>query len=275
MRTIIVATDFSPAAHNAVNYATDMALALQAQLVVLHVYQIPVAVTDTPLLMLSVDELRDAAEEKLKTLYDGLMHITSGKLAITTVARLGNTIDELEELASNHQPFAIVLGTTGMSNFEATLFGSTTALAVKHLNWPVFAIPTGKEYGTGIQKIGFACDFNNVRETTPFAEINNLVKIFGASLHVVHIEKESEEDKTKLKESSILKLWLEESQPSFEFITHDDIEDAINEFAENSNLDLLIVIPKKHSGLAALFHKSNTKQLIFHSNIPVVCMHEE
>ena len=58
MKTIIVPTDYSPAATNAVNYAADMALAIKADLLLVHVYQIPVAVGDMPLALVSVEEMQ-------------------------------------------------------------------------------------------------------------------------------------------------------------------------------------------------------------------------
>ena len=49
MKTLIVVTDFSPAASNAVNYAADMALTINATLLILHVYQLPVIYLEVPL----------------------------------------------------------------------------------------------------------------------------------------------------------------------------------------------------------------------------------
>ncbi len=59
-----------------------------------------------------------------------------------------------------------------------------------------------------------------------------------------------------------------------DFIKHKDIEDGINEFAETHDLDLVIAIPKKHRLLDGLFKKSSTRQLVFESHVPVMCVHE-
>ena len=48
MKTIIVATDFSSTALNAANYAADMALAINADLLLLYVYQLPVSYSEVP-----------------------------------------------------------------------------------------------------------------------------------------------------------------------------------------------------------------------------------
>ena len=65
MKKIIIPTDFSPAALNATHYAMDMALAINGSLHLLHIYQLPISVTDAPLVLISVDELKENAEKKL------------------------------------------------------------------------------------------------------------------------------------------------------------------------------------------------------------------
>jgi nucleotide-binding universal stress UspA family protein len=275
MKTIIIPTDFSPAATNAVNYGVDMALAVNAGVLLLHVYNIPIALGDVPVALLSVDELKQAAEENIGRLKTDLEHITSGKLKINTEARLGNLIDELEEVCKKIQPFAIIMGTTGLSAVERTLFGSNTLSAIKHLKYPVICVPKGKEYGNGVHKIGLACDFREVVETTPVSEIKDFVKEFHAQLFVMNVDYDNRQFKPETPEQSVLlHTALEDIHPEYHFITHKDIEDGINEFAETHNLDLVIAIPKKHKLLNGLFKKSSTRQLVFESHVPVMCVHE-
>lgn len=273
MKTIIVPTDYSPAATNAVNYAADMALAIKADLLLVHIYQLPLAVADVPLALVSVEEMQKTEENRISSLKADVEHITSGKINITTQARLGSIIDELVELCNNTEPFAIVMGTTGLSAIERTLFGSTTLSVIKHLTWPVICIPKGKEYGAGIKKIGFACDLQDVEASTPFEQITHFVKELKAELHILNVEQQK--PKADIAEqTAILGTAVSEMNPQFHFIDHKDIEDGINEFAEENNLDLVIAIPKKHKLLEKLFRPGSTKQLVFESHIPVMCIHE-
>ena len=275
MKTIIIPTDFSPAADNAVNYGVDMALAIDASVLLLHVYNIPIALGDVPVALLSVDELKNAAETNIMQLKKNLDHVASGKLKIYTETRLGNVVDELEELVKKIHPFAVVMGTTGLSAVERTLFGSNTLTAIKHLACPVICVPKGKEYGNGVRKIGLACDFKEVVETTPVAEIKEFVKEFHAQLFVLNVDYDHHQHNSDTPEQSVLlQTALEEVHPEYHFITHKDIENGINEFAETHNLDLLIAIPKKHKLLEGLFRKSSTKHLVFESHVPVMCVHE-
>jgi len=275
MKTIIVPTDFSPTAINAMNFAADMAVNIDASLMLLHVYQVPVSMTDVPVVLVSSDELKKSAEKNLHESKEAVTHITSGKIRVYTEAVLGDVSDELEEVCEEIDPFAVIMGTRGASGVERVLFGSTTLTAIRHLKWPVIVVPPGKEYGAGIKKIGFACDFEKVVETTPVQFIRNMVKEFGAELHVLNVDHEGKHFKPETpEESMLLHELLADLHPNYHFIEHADVEDGINDFVDKNNIDLLITIPKKHKLLDSLFKKSSTKQLVTQSHVPVMCVHE-
>lgn len=276
MKTIIVPTDFSPVSNNATNFAVDMALAVNANILLLNVYNIPVAYSgDAPMLLLSVDELKKGSETELEKLKEKIGHVTSGKIKVSTEAKMGNIVDELEKLCKKIQPFAVVMGAKGTSAVEKIVFGSTTLTAIRHLTWPVICVPAGKEYGKGIKKVGFACEFKNVASTTPIHLIKQIVKEFSAELHILNVDYKEKHYSTETPAQFLqLNNLVEGMKPHYHFINHPDIEDGINEFAETNNLDLVIAIPKKHKLLEGIFKPSSTRQLVFQSHIPVMCVHE-
>lgn len=275
MKTIIVPTDFSPVATNALHYAIDMAKSIKASLLLLHVYNIPVSYTDVPVVLVSVEEMKKTADEKINELKKEVEHIVSGEIKIYTETRLGNVADELENLCNSINPFAVVMGSKGASGIERMIFGSNTLTAIRHLTWPVICVPPGKTFGTGIKKVGFACDFRNVVESTPVHFIRDFVNEWGAELHVLNVDhKEKHFTPDTPEQSALLHTMLEGARPQYHFIDHEDIEDGINEFAEKNNLDMIITIPKKHKLLEGIFKPSSTKQLVYQSHVPVMCIHE-
>ena len=275
MKTIIAATDFSPVSLNAVNFAADMALHLDARILLFHAYSIPVSYSDVPVALLSVEEVKKSSELQLGQLKEKIIHVTSGKIRIDTECIMGNTVDELENLCKKIQPFAVVMGAKGKTGLEKVIFGSTALTAIRHLTWPVICVPPGRDFSKGIKKIGFACDFKQVAYTTPVQAIHQIVKEFDAELHVLNVDYNNKQFRPDTPEQSfLLHQLLEDLRPQYHFITGADVEDEINRFAENNNLDLVIAIPKKHKLLEGIFKPSSTKELIFQSHIPVMCVHE-
>ena len=275
MRTILVPTDFSAIATNALHYALEMANAIKGNLMLLHVYQVPVNYSDAPIVLVSVDELRKAAERKMEEVRAMARKILQADQKIYAETRLGNVTDELESICEKIRPFAVVMGTKGASAFERVVFGSNALSAIRHLHVPVICVPPGKTFGKGIKKIGFACDYKEIVDTTPTRIIRDLVKNFDAELYVLNVNENGRDREDKPEQTVLLETLLGDLRPTYYFMEHADIEDAINEFAEKNNLDLIISIPKKHKLVDKLFKKSSTRQLVYQSHVPVMCIHEE
>ncbi|MGL6269970.1 MAG: universal stress protein [Chitinophagaceae bacterium] len=274
MKTLIVPTDFSPVSLNAVNYAADMAMSIDASLILLNVYQIPVTFSELPVVNISIEEIKKISELKIEELKKGLEHVSSGKLKIYGESRMGDVVDEIESFSKKISPFAVVMGTKGASGLERLFLGSSTLTAIRQLNFPVIVVPPGAIF-SGIKNLGFACDLNEVVETTPGDLIHSVCNTFNAKLQVLNVDYKNRHFKPVTPEESILlHTMLEDLNPVYQYIDHPDVAEGINMFAETQGVDMIITIPKKHKLLSGLFQKSHTKDLVFHAHIPIMCIHE-
>jgi nucleotide-binding universal stress UspA family protein len=271
MKTIIIATDFSAAALNAADYAADMAAAINASLLLLHI--IPTAVTYTEMpVIINDDEMLRNTENEITELKVQLLARVKSKINITTEVRMGRFFNELEAVCENIKPYTVVMGSQGTTAAERFLFGSHTVHAMNDLMWPLVTVPPESKFDA-IKKVGLACDFNNVVERTPIDEIKMLVKDFNAALHVLNTGKEKVFDPEIVFQSGLLQQILEGLKPVYHFISDENADEGIMDFAEKNNIDLLVVLPKRHSLLNKLFHKSHSKQFVLHSHVPVMVLH--
>ncbi|PWU01885.1 MAG: hypothetical protein C5B52_06360 [Bacteroidetes bacterium] len=275
MKILVVPTDFSPVSINAMNYAVNMADAIGANIMLVHIFQIPVSFnTDIYIPTISPDELQKINDERIQELKQKIEQTGSGKIKVYAEAKMGEIVDELNAICKSINPFAIVMGTKGQSAVERLFLGSATLSAIRHLHAPIIVVPPGAEFKQ-IKKIGLACDFKQVVDTTPVSEIKELVQLFNAELEVLNVDyKKKNSDSEKSEQSLLLDTLLEGTNPKYYFINNAVVEDGINEFAESNAIDLLMVIPKKHRLLDGLFQKSHTSQLAFHSHIPIISIHE-
>jgi nucleotide-binding universal stress UspA family protein len=275
MKLIVVPTDFSPIADNALKYGMDLAAALGSSIMIVHVYQIPISYSEVPLVTISLDEIRKASEDKLAELKHNIETITDGKLIVYTESRLGDVADEVNKLAKTLQPFAIVMGSRGVTGAGRFFLGSNSLAIINKLNTPVIIIPPGSQFKS-FKKIGLATDFREVVDRTPVIPIRALVNFFNAELHVLNVDYERKHFKPETPQESLnLDMLLSGMNPVYDFIESKDIDDGINSFAERNNLDLIITLPQKHSFLESLFEKSVTRELIHHTHIPLMCIHKE
>jgi nucleotide-binding universal stress UspA family protein len=279
MKTLVVPTDFSSVSVNALNYAVDMAQSINAGIVLLHVYSVPVSFTDSPISQVatvSIEEIKRTSEERLEEMKNNVIRITSGQVTVYTEARLGEAMEELEAVCKSVEPLAVVMGSHGTTGLERLIMGSTTLNVIRHLKYPVIVVPPGTSYHA-IKKIGLACDFKDIVESIPVDYIKNIVREFNAELYVLNVQYEEEgvdyNDETTV-DSAYLEAMLQDVNPSFFFLNKKDVVEGINEFAEKNGLDMVMVIPKKHRLIDSLFHKSQSKELVTHSHIPIVSIHE-
>lgn len=273
MKTIIVTTDFSPAADNAAEYAAGMASYYHKELLLLHVYEIPVTYGDVPIAA-NLDEMIKLANEQIGTLKDSLIQKYGKTLNVTTEVSIGSFFDVLEDTCTRIQPYAVVLGSQGGNATEHFLFGSHATHAMTRLSWPIIAVPPHATFHT-IDTIGLACEFEDIANTVPVKTISMWVKDFNASQQVLNVSKHLGSDPHSIHEACILKEMLRALNPTYHFIQHPDVDTdvALTDLVKVNKIDLLIALPKKHSTFEKIFKKSHTKQLAFHCEAPVMALH--
>ena len=114
MKTILVPTDFSQAALSALNYAADFAMAIHADLFLLHIYQ-RVAYGELPIPTNSEDICQDYQKE-LDALKKHISLRSAGNLNIETEVRTSITFHhELKAACENIRPYAVVMGSQGFN----------------------------------------------------------------------------------------------------------------------------------------------------------------
>ncbi|MEO6549847.1 MAG: universal stress protein [Ferruginibacter sp.] len=271
MKTILVATDFSPAALNAAHYAAGMALAINADILLLHVYQIPVSYSEVAVAVNEAD-MTDTVEKAMSDLKVSLIAQSGGKLKIGTKISIGIFSYNLQLACESVMPYAVIMGSQGTSAAERFIFGSHTVLAVQYLKCPLITVPSGVEF-SAVKKIGLACDFVKVLDTTPVKEICMLLNDLNAELHVLNSGQNEMFDANIVFGTSLMARMFSPHKPKYHFISNGNTDEAIIDFAGRNEIDLLIVLPKHHNILDKIIHKSHTKQLVLHCNVPVVAIH--
>ena len=215
MKTLLVATDFSYAASNAADYAAEMAVAINADILLLHVYQIPVVYLEVPVATNETDMILDA-EKSMGQLKDKLTNKTGSKLHIESEIRVGLFFGELQAVCERVRPYAVVMGSQGTTAAERFFLGGHAVYAMKHLTWPLITVSPEAKF-SAIKKIGLACDFDNVVETMPVDEIKTLVNDFHAELHILNTGKQRTYNPEIVFESGMLRNMLKDIQTDYHF----------------------------------------------------------
>ncbi len=274
MKLIVVPTDFSPIADNALRYAMDMAVAMGAGLQLINVYQLPISFSEVPLVTISVDELRKISEDKLAELKHNINTITGGKINVYAESKLGDVAEEVQKLCNTLHPFAVVMGTRGVTGVGKFFLGSNTMEVIGISGVPVIVVPPGAQFRP-FKKVALTTDLRDVVETMDVEPVKDVVGFFNADLHVLNVDYERRRFTAATPEESLkLDTLLSGLHPVYDFIENKDVNEGITAFAEKNNIDLLITMPKKHSFIERIFEKSTTRELIHETHLPLMCIHK-
>jgi nucleotide-binding universal stress UspA family protein len=272
MKTIIIATDFSTAAMNAATYGIKMAESVKADVMLFNVFEV-LANYGEMVIDINVDNLKKDAVSDMEALKSELIRNTGTKINITSDVRLGVFNYELNTLCETVNPYAVIMGSQGKAAAERVLFGTHALYAMKHLVWPLITIPATATF-SAIKNIGLAYDFEKELDSNFTEEIKLLAHDFDATIHVLNAAKEDEFDADFVMLSSRLEKMLAPFTVKYHFITSDNANQGIIDFADKNDIDLLIVMPKYHSLLEKIIFKSHIKQMVLHSHVPVLALHK-
>lgn len=275
MKKIIACTDFSKNAKAAVDYAFALAQHYKAELVLIHSYLVPVPVSEVPPSTEMFEQARQTAEEYITKLKEELQLTNTTAIPITTYIENENLLLCLEEYCKKTNPDLVVLGTRGQRDIVDVLVGSNTMKVINHLTYPLLVVPACAKFKP-LKKIGFACDFEKVVETTPVDLIKKLTADFNAELFVLNVDFKNKHFTSETpEESMLLDHLLFKLKPRYQFLEGKDIPSTIDEFAQTNELDIIITIPKTHGAFERFFKGTHTSKLIYHTLIPLLCVHEK
>lgn len=266
MKTIIVPTDFSDASTNAVLFAADLALEINATLKIYHAVPERVVLIDNMEYDVEYEET-EIAMQQLETLQERIKTYTQYRLGINVQLKYGHIDRILEESCKQATPFAIVMAATEKTAIQRFLQGSET-LSVSHkLGVPLLLIPDKAEY-KGFKRIAIATDLNEVYDTMPLDSLTHWMEAFKPTLEIVFVKEEGKFMPQDVSGAIALQTHFEKYHPTLRYIQKSNIAEGINTYLNEILPDLLVIVPKKH----AFIHKSLSKQFIIHPTVPTMIL---
>jgi nucleotide-binding universal stress UspA family protein len=275
MKKFLVPTDFSETSKNAASYAAQMAAAIPgAKVILINVSDKFTAGSDGSPLTETKKDRRTILTQALAQMVDEIRG--GANVEIEYVIEEGSSLVETLDRFVRHQGVnMIVMGITGASRLEQLFIGSNTLDMVDAGVCPVMIVPPNAKFKP-IKNVLFASDFKEVDTTIPAEPVKSVLDLFRASLHIVNVDSEHYVEITDEYKAQRVKLEkiLGSYTPEFYFIRQYDFLDAVSQFTQDKNIDVIVTVPKEHSFLSGLFKTSHTKKLAYHSHVPIIAIHE-
>jgi len=160
----------------------------------------------------------------------------------------------------------------GMSN---SIFGSIAISVIRKTDSPVLLIPENSIY-TPITKIGLAADLDSDSEINRYALLCEIAQKNNSLISIFNVQREGDEMKLgetfgKMKAS----LNFSELQTVFSTIIDTNVVRGIGRFIKENTENVLVMIAHRHNFLERMFGKVHTKEMSYHTKIPLLVLHDQ
>ena len=276
MRKILIPTDFSENALNAIKNAVIHFKYEQCEIYLMHAY---------------IDELYEAKKDYSNSDFEAfkknLISVIENKMATLlaeikkfspnpkhtfyTLLQNGTLIDESNDIVDRENIDLLIMGTLGESNQKNKTFGSNTIQVLKYVKCPVMAIPKGyASYSP--KKLLFTTDYQLPYKRRELKLISTLAKSFVAKINFLYVSNFESLSHRQEDNKSFLESCFRSNLIEFHSKQGKDLTNAINTFIQEYDIDLLIMVNSRHSFLENILYKSTIDAIGLHIKIPFLVL---
>lgn len=273
MKTILVPTDFSKCANNAMMYALEVAKRIEANVVALYVVYPSEGVDNN---MYDAFMIDDYVEQRKKAMESWVKRFKRSEplkgIKIETECRVGFPVSVISHAASQLNVDLIVMGTTGANGLKGVLLGSTSGGVLSSSNRPVLVVPKNAAF-RNYARFVMATDFKMKLDKRSMNILKSLLNVEHAGLEVVHVIEDPTKEKGRRDQEASHSEKLEDIPHLFHYIHDKNVPRAISHFLESIDASGLVTVAHEHSLMHKLFFKSVSRSLAHHTSVPMLVLH--
>ena len=278
MKKILVPTDFSTCANNAVDFAVQSAKILPMEVTLLHAFELKGNI-DTDYIGVNKEfnqSLMDEVHNKLALLKSSIEE-TEG-VVVTTYIFKGTVNEAILQAAKDKRIDLIVMGTLGASGIKEKLWGSKTAAVIGNSKVPVMVIPY--EYKWKKPKKVLMVTNHFEKEPAILDFLFKLADLYMAQVHVV-VFTDDDDDKAVTflehtrKTPQYEKMLKEQYKVDTLTVTNlfgKEFEETLEDYIRQNEIDILVMVTYQRKLLDRIFHPSMTKRMSYHTKIPLLAI---
>ena len=271
MQTIIVATDYSEEAQNALDYAACLARQSNSKIALYNSYRISVHAANGLISPETITKLVQENREKLKQTAARISK--KYQIPVEYYTKYCTVEEGLNELAEQIRADMVIMGMRS-NRLEYKLFGNTTISVIKNAYFPVLVVPEGATY-KNLEKILFACDYHTISENA-LEILKQLALKFNAELQILHIGTTS----LATTDFALKKAVLDEIERALKGLNYsfcemeeeEDVERGIIKGLREFGADMLLMAHHKKGFWSSIFNKSRTREMALKVEIPLLAL---
>lgn len=272
MKKILIPTDFSSCAVNAVDFAIRLFSEADTKFYILNAFEVTSSLPELPDSI--YEEVKDYSEKALAIEKNRIMkEFGINENNIETIARSGRPVYLSKELIQKEQIDAVVLGTTGATGAKELLVGSTAGKFINQVKATMFIVPQDAQFKP-FESILYTTNLQHEEKENVLQPLTDLLNRFNGSLRILHAtETEGELATYQTRELDKLLDWYKGHDAQYvQHFAGEKIDECISDYMNTHNIDLLAMVPRHYNIVERLFHYSISRKMAYHSHTPILIM---
>lgn len=275
MKKILIATDFSTAAGNATEYGVALAKSFNAKVVLFSAYQqVPIPVSEVPV-VITPEEYAVHVQRQLDDV--ALKMSDKYQISIVTVRKPGPSTHAILDAVKEYQPDLIVTGMKKKFAAFRRILGSTVTELSRQIPVPMLVIPEEAGYTNAVNiALANEDDLGPDIDGQVLTALREIAERFHSKVFLVRVTKNRFREAYEVMNRPFrLSRILSTVDPKFECIEGNNIVQSLTQFIDAYTINMLALLPHKHSLLERWFIKSTTKSMVFESPVPLLILPEK
>lgn len=270
MNKILVPTDFSEQAENALKVAAMLAKKHDAEIYLLHMMEIPMQQIDPGAVQSDIPETLFFMKLAHKKFEDLLESDFLEGITVHETVKADITFNEIKDACKEYGVDLIVMGSHGASGLKEMFVGSNAEKVVRTSDVPVLVIKN-KHESFDISDFVFASDFKNDNKET-YKQAIKFANAVDAKIHLLMVNTANNFITSYDAKERINDFISGQSFDNYTITVHNDttVEQGVLNFSKDINADLIGISTHGRQGIAHFFNSSISEDLVNHAKRPVI-----
>lgn len=276
MKKILIPTDFSETAMNAIKYALELFKYDKSEFLIMHAFADEVYENSIEMSRHYFEEYKEQFQEnidnKLQKVLTEILEISPNpRHKYNKLSCFGSLVDETNALVDKENFDLIVMGTKGKTNNSKLTFGSQTLQVAKYVKSPVLIVP--KDYHDMHPKnILFPTDLMISFRRRELKLLSNIAMNYVSTIHLLHMTEFEKLSHRQEDNRTFLDCCFDNNKFTYNQTKGQDITTTINKVLSEQKIDMLVLVNHRHSYLENMLYNSTIEKMGLNIKIPFLVL---
>lgn len=278
-KKILLPTDFSKNAWNALRYSSELYKNEEVDFYLLNSYMVQNYSIDNLMIPEPGEKYFEDAKSKselgLQKLLQQveILNVPSNHTYFTK-AVYGLPLNAVKNFVEDKDIDLVIASNKGETDAVDVVIGSNSFdFMEKVRNCPVFMIPEGSTFKEP-NEIVFPTSFKTHYKRRELTHLYEIARITNAPVRILHVSKEEELSEEQIEKKALLEECFDGLNYTFHFLENTKVQTGLNLFTQSRKSEMISFINRKHGFFESLFTKTMAEDLVYNAKVPVLALHD-